>query len=291
MPDRLLCVAVGYDDNDGAGYIATSTNPTAGASSWNVVRQIDNGSLPIRVSCPSVSLCVAVDAGGNVLTSTNPTGGAGAWTVTRITSRYLDDISCPSASLCVAADNSGNVITSTNPTGGAGAWSVTNVDGWNGLQAVSCPSAALCVASDWDGNVVTSTDPTGGAGAWTVTLADPASGGSTHALNAVSCPSASLCVGADDSGNVVTSTNPTGGAGAWTVANVDGGHWLSAASRARRPRCASPRLGRQRGHVDQPDRRRRRVDRDQCGWSTYLQRCLVPVGVAVRRRRLARQHR
>ena len=53
---------------------------------WNVGRLIHSirgwETAPIglnSISCPSTSLCVAVDGTGHVITSTNPTGGPSAW--------------------------------------------------------------------------------------------------------------------------------------------------------------------------------------------------------------------
>jgi hypothetical protein len=160
-----LCVAV-----DSSGDVVTSTDPTGGASVWTVT-QVENEAEPpgfhvhnelTGVSCPSVSLCVAVDLFGSALTSTNPTGGANAWTVTPI-DNYLQGVSCPLVSLCVAVGAGGNVTSSTDPTGGSGAWTETQVDGSNIFWGVSCPSASLCVAVDDDGNVVVGTS-SGGAG-------------------------------------------------------------------------------------------------------------------------------
>jgi len=174
------------------------------------------GSLLDGVSCPTSSLCVAVDTSGNVVTSANPTGGATAWTVTNVDgANSVKAVSCPSASLCVAVDGQGNVLTSTNPTGGTAAWTVTNVDNTNPVSAVSCPTTNFCVATDGAGNVVSSANPTGGTTAWTVTNL-----GSIAPLGAVSCPSSALCVTVDPNGNVITSTNPTGGSAAWTMTNV-----------------------------------------------------------------------
>lgn len=183
------------------------------------------------VSCPSATLCVAVDSGsfgaGNVITSTNPTGGTGAWSVTHVAEHNpfgVPGVSCASAFLCVAASGGGDVVTSTDPTGGAAAWAVTNVETSGGtLGGASCPSAALCVVAGRNGNILTSTDPSGGTAAWTAThLASSAS------PIGVSCPSVSFCVAVDLSGNVITSTNPTGGTGAWAATSVDaggGGFW------------------------------------------------------------------
>jgi hypothetical protein len=185
--------------------------------SWSAPATIDGSNNLLGVSCPSTSLCVAVDGNGNVVTSTDPAGGGG-WTVANVDgANEFDGVSCPSTSLCVAVDAHGNVVTSTNPTGGAVAWSApTAIDGSNKLWAVSCPSTSLCVAVDAYGNVLTSTDPTAGAGAWTAASADTG-----NSLKDVSCASTSLCVAVDLAGNVVTSSNPTGGPGAWAVANVD----------------------------------------------------------------------
>jgi hypothetical protein len=171
------------------------------------------------ISCPSVTLCVAVDNTGHVLTSTNPTGGASAWTLADVdgTKNDLYTISCPSTSLCVAVDLEGDVVTSTNPTGGASTWTAADVDGSNSFLGVSCPTASLCVATDAAGNVVTSTNPTGGPSAWTVANVD-----GTNPLNGISCPSVSLCVAVDKPGDVVTSTNPTGGASTWTAVDIHG---------------------------------------------------------------------
>jgi len=99
------------------------------------------------VSCPSVSLCVAVDSAGNVVTSTNPIGGRRAWTVTRVDRRIaLNAVSCPSVSLCVAVDGAGNVVTSKRPMGGRRWWRLATVDRVEVLSGVSCASESQCVA-------------------------------------------------------------------------------------------------------------------------------------------------
>lgn len=206
----------------GAG-LARANAPLA----WTVtnVEQVDEGSVAglSGVSCPSTSLCVAVDGGGVVVTSTNPTGGATAWSVASLEGGIgLDSVSCASVSLCVAGDSNGDVVTSTDPTGGDTAWTVTNIDpnsialNEDDVDGVSCPSTSLCVAVDDDGSLFTSTNPTGGAAAWTATQADP-----DGVLDGLSCPSTSFCAAFDSSGNIVTSTDPTGGGAAWTVTHAD----------------------------------------------------------------------
>jgi hypothetical protein len=199
---------------------------------WSAPVAIDSGAVIKGVSCPSVSLCVAVDNHGNILTTTEPTGGAGAWTSVNVTETAgFIALTCPSTSLCVALDGAGEVWTSTNPAGGAKAWSPANVTeglGFGGSATVSCASTSLCVIAP-DAETVheaknvaflyVSANPTGGVGAWSRTVGVDEFG---HAVAGMACISAPLCVGAGAGGDVVTSTNPTGGAAKWTAANVDG---------------------------------------------------------------------
>jgi hypothetical protein len=178
---------------------------------------------PRDISCPSTSLCVAVDGVGHVLTSTDPGGGAASWDIADIDgSNELNGVSCPTSTFCVAVDGAGNVLTSTNPTGGAGAWTATGVDGSNFIEAVSCPSVGFCAASDYVGNVLTSDDPQGGPGHWSVTRVDQEEE-PLGALGSISCASSTMCVAGSDynfGDSLFASTNPTGGAGSWAAAEV-----------------------------------------------------------------------
>ena len=198
------------------------------------------------LSCPSVSLCVAVDRGGQVVWSSDPAGGSGQWTAVDVdASDEITGISCPSTALCVAVDAAGDVITSQNPTGGQLAWTVTRVDtsktqnntdnaGSVLVRGVSCPSTALCVAVDAAGNALVSTDPAGGATAWTVTHIDTntsydcTGSGLTcqPPVVGISCPSTTLCAAVDFSGNVLTTSDPDGMA-PWTSTPAGGGGLIS----------------------------------------------------------------
>lgn len=211
------------------------------------------------ISCPSASLCVAVDAAGDIITSADPAGGAGTWSVAHVDGNTescgspaapcqvpFRGVSCTSASWCVAWDAAGFLFTSTAPTLGAAGWRETKVVGAGGYRfdAYSCPSASLCVAVGYSGEVLTSTNPAGGPGAWHPAMIDSgpcppdASPGAPTGLLchdkvagtgssgprwllAISCPSVSLCVAGDAEGDVLTSTDPTGGSGAWNVVYVD----------------------------------------------------------------------
>jgi hypothetical protein len=86
-PSVLLCVAV-----ENAGNSVVSSDPAGGSSAWTVHQSDDEsyyecehyGPYPcpppplVGVSCPSVSLCVAVDDAGWAIGSTAPTT-PGAW--------------------------------------------------------------------------------------------------------------------------------------------------------------------------------------------------------------------
>jgi hypothetical protein len=202
---------------------------------WSAPQLIDHESRPVwrlnSVSCPSTSLCVAVDEAGHVLTSTNPAGGAGAWSapVSIDPGKALDQVSCPSMSLCVAVDDDGSALVSTNPTGGAAAWKVTKIDpnaeqplGGNSAAVVSCPTTSFCVVVDTYNDIITTNEPTGGASAWTL------SGSSYRVITnwgVVACPSTSLCITTDgsfESGNYFYgSTEPAGGFNTWKITGTD----------------------------------------------------------------------
>jgi hypothetical protein len=212
--------------------VALVTSPPL---TWSSPKLIDPGpTTPPQldgVSCPSASLCVAVDRVGNAMSSTRPTGGASAWKLTRTSATDMLSVSCPSSGLCVAVNPDGNIISAADPTGNAGMWSSHRIIGFGPhLLDVSCPSVDLCVAVGYGGDVWTSTEPRGDIRAWTAAEVDE------YPLYAVSCPSVSLCVAVDGFGQVVTSSDPTGGKAAWHVADIDPGHAILAVS------CASASL-------------------------------------------------
>lgn len=217
-----------------------STNPTGGPGAWTITQNdpdVFSGVYFQSVSCPTVSLCVAVDHVGDVLTSTDPDGAASDWKLTELGGTReegypFEAVSCPSVSLCVAVDDRGNITSTTNPTGGAGAWSTASVfprpAPYQAFSAVSCPTVSLCVAVSTDGRAWSATDPTGGPSAWKPV-------GAVHdALMSISCPTTRLCAGGGAFGNIATSTDPSGQA--WSSAALDGGtepdgsQWIGAIS-------------------------------------------------------------
>jgi hypothetical protein len=230
-PSAELCVNVGIYTAARSGNefsaVATTKHPAPGSRGWQTSVGIGPGA-PVGVSCPSVSLCVAVESAAVVgqsnaiAASTNPTGGRAAWKVAKLHAALLTGISCPTVSLCVALDGGVGVpavFTSTDPGGKLQSWKKTALPGGNGdtsLNAISCTASLLCVAVGDQGQIAVSTNPTGGPGAWKLATMSGA-----PSLVAVACPSSSLCVAADGSGDVVTSKNPTGGAPAWQTNRLD----------------------------------------------------------------------
>jgi hypothetical protein len=210
-----LCVAVGGNT------IATSTDPTSATNAWTQI--VLPGAKDLQhVSCPSESLCVAVDFQlGEIFTSTDPAGGPSAWkTALANKAIVFQGISCPSISLCVAVAQSvpglrDEVVTSRNPVGGASAWRNLTLPKSALLRSISCVSGALCLAVG-GGDVFTSTDPTGGVRAWKVE-----DDTDFAQVDSVSCPSTSLCVATTHTGLIATSTNPAAGAASWTFKLVD----------------------------------------------------------------------
>ena len=151
------------------------SRPAAGR--W---RTSTRGRVRGHSSCPSRTLCVAVDDAGRVLTARNPSRGMAAWTSGTVRTGGLLDVSCPSVHLCVAVGGA-DVAFSTTPRQGARSWKlVRGVDqalppecGTDGpgsacgppeLLSVSCPSASYCAASDSLGSRVRSTAPGSVAG-------------------------------------------------------------------------------------------------------------------------------
>jgi hypothetical protein len=116
-PSSSLCLAT-----DKLGNIIESTEPVTQAQNdeqWTVLNSIDagagslNGSPGVRgISCPSTTLCVAVDGSGNILYTETPTAvHQGGWTVVSSLNPAggITGISCPTTSECVITDQGGDI--------------------------------------------------------------------------------------------------------------------------------------------------------------------------------------
>jgi hypothetical protein len=226
---------------------------TAGAASvsWSGPVTIDVGGSLSSVSCPSESLCVAVDREGNALSTGSPGSLATPWTKVGIDAgQQLSSVSCASASLCVAVDRHGRAFATSHPFGGA--WSERAIDGTTALTGVSCPTESLCVAVDEAGNVLVSSDPGSPEAIWTPSAAhgtalqgvscagsscfavdvagnvlassngwQPRPLDAAHNLTGVSCSASLGCLGVDAGGNVLASGDPAASAPTWSATPID----------------------------------------------------------------------
>jgi hypothetical protein len=225
-PTTGFCAAV-----DANGDVLTSVAPTHGSGAWSKPVKIDAVAAPgggdvglTGISCPTATLCVAVDgaAKGNLLVSTDPAGGAHSWTSATIGTGPLMAVSCATATLCVAAGDQHYV--SADPGGGASAWKGTGTQLGGGVfSAVDCPVVTLCMGVGY-GNTSTglatgTTDPRGTKRWKTVDVEAVPPVPGEGLLDSVSCPSATLCVAIDGQDNAYATT-PTPVGAAWSGATA-----------------------------------------------------------------------
>jgi hypothetical protein len=136
---RYLCVAIGSVSSSPPGFVV-STDPMRGGGAWKyaAVPGAVPGESPVAVSCPSLTLCVALTSTGGlgvpagIVISTRPAAGAGAWNLTRLVNPgiALHGLSCASRSFCAAVGTLGArsvVLTTRDPAGGASAWHTTTL--------------------------------------------------------------------------------------------------------------------------------------------------------------------
>jgi hypothetical protein len=198
-----------------AAAVAAAPAHAAAPLSWSAPLTIDESALS-AVSCPTESLCVAVDASGGVLRTLDPTSAMPAWTKVLNAGQALSSVSCASATLCVAVGGH-QALTSAD---GAASWSSAPIDPASTLTGVSCPAISLCVAVDQSGQALATGNP--GSASWSTAKIDGT------ALQAVACSSASSCVAVDGAGAAFGSESP--GGGAWHGRTIDPGVALSGVS-------------------------------------------------------------
>jgi hypothetical protein len=142
-PTALFCVAVGA-----LGMVYVSTNPTTGTGSWKgtktdyfsaqICQQCTNqANSLVGVSCPTPSLCAAIDPIGDVVTSTDPGATVPNWTITAVNSAWLPlkFVTCLSSTFCLAGSH-------FSPAPSMGIWMDA---GYLYASNASCPSVASCV--------------------------------------------------------------------------------------------------------------------------------------------------
>jgi hypothetical protein len=220
-PTTKLCVAI-----DAGGNVITSKHPTGGSRAWARPVHVDTSTAPggssaglTGISCPTATLCVAVDGAtpANAVTSITPTAGASGWKMAAV-GGLLTSIVCPSTTLCVAAGS--QHYFSASPLTGASSWHPTGIQtGGGAFSDIACPSITLCAATGYGstsiGLITSTAKPTGGASNWSTAPVEPnpptlGSG----LLDGVGCMGIALCVATDSRDNAYMSTNPS--SGAWT---------------------------------------------------------------------------
>lgn len=228
-PSVYLCVAV-----DNAGNSVVSSDPAGPATAWTVHHVDDQlyyecfhyGTEPcqpplVGVSCPAVSLCVAVDDAGWALGSTTPSAeGAWSYLFGAPGGEYFG-VSCVSQLLCVGtcplgvdyggeggcngspgASYYSESVVSWNPSGTFGPWRYTTISP-NEPAGVWCRSGPLCFASDAKDQLYGSTDPAGGASsAWALVYVN------RSVVSGLSCPSVSACIAVDSAGYALVGGPP-----------------------------------------------------------------------------------
>lgn len=223
-PSTQLCVAV-----DSHGQVMHSTDPLGGVAAWSHAARIDKATQPgggyaglAAISCPTTTLCVAVDnaANGQVFVTTDPTGPASSWTPTPIGSGVtLDTVSCASATFCMIGGTDGYYT--TDPTGGANAWKATTAlsSSYSVIASITCNTVKLCVGVGY-GNAgvgLATASSTPSTSTWSGSLigSDPPAQ-NAQVLDSVACPARNFCVAADAGSNVYTSSSPV--RGNWSAA-------------------------------------------------------------------------
>jgi len=226
-PTTTFCLAAG-PNTKGETEVATSTNPTAGATStWKVAKPTGvsdlgyYGGITCQTDTALASPQVICFAGANGTAAVSTDGGS-TWTSETAFPGAFDDlgappVACPRTTLCLSGTNSGSITNSADAASGESAsWAAGDqvTEGSNSVAVYehACPSTSLCVAADGAGRIMTSTDPANGKASWSVEAPiDPG-----HGITNLECPSTSLCVAADSSGDILTSTNPAAGGTSWS---------------------------------------------------------------------------
>jgi len=152
------------------------------------------GSGPLySLSCPTVSLCVALGASEAFRSTTAGVSWSGVPLAGIVGPKAtLEGISCPTTSTCIAVGARSRITTggtggiALTTSDGGETWSAAPLPAWiGGLASVSCMSETTCAAVGAD---LVVTDDAGQS--W---LNRPVAGG-IDGLTSIACPSASTCV-------------------------------------------------------------------------------------------------
>ena len=219
-----------------AAGIRSSPRPTRPAAPRHGRPQTWSPTSPISrssdgVSCPSVSLCVAVNDWGDVFVSRNPTSSPPTWTRTREGPAPSPNPWTPAskgfrARLCPCASRSTTRRRAHNHLHDPGR-SPSSVES-HARQGTATEDSIACRVPRspcaWR-----PTPTTAASSSRRTLLAARPRGGGSRSLGfipvrpiSVSCATQSLCVAIDEfSGRVIASADPSGGAASWSAAQID----------------------------------------------------------------------
>ncbi len=246
------CVAVGSDYTTAGSFgrqgITSSGSFSGGSWTWTTAAPVGSdpsgGADLYSVSCPTLTMCIAVGGDGNgrsVYSVGTYSGSSWTWaTEASITPDSTDQgilysVSCPTSTSCIAVGEDygtgglQGIYTSGTYSGGNWTWTTEaeitpDPNGFGYLDNVSCPTSSMCIAvgNDDDNLGVTSVGTYSG-GSWTWTRETIIPIGSTGGADVygISCPNSTTCVvvGSDDSGSeqgVVSSGTYSGGNWTWS---------------------------------------------------------------------------
>jgi hypothetical protein len=154
------------------GFVLVSTQPTAGAGTWNKVQlapqQCDDADCfgpSMRASCAGEQFCAATD-GTHLWVSANPAGGSAAWTESALPTA-VTALACPAVGTCVVAGG-GKTFTTTDAIDPSPNWTPAEIRAQVDTQpinGIACQTVELCVAINGNGGDVITGNPT--TGSWT----------------------------------------------------------------------------------------------------------------------------
>ncbi len=143
-PSVTFCMAIGSNGRDGVDDAVSFDGVK-----WSAPQKIGvTADQVLSVSCPTPTMCIAVDGGGEAMTFDD-----GSWSAPRQIDLYggTGSISCPTKAFCMVTDFTGHAVSFDGS-----AWSNAQlIDAGQNIRTVSCPSPTFCVALDDGGNALT----------------------------------------------------------------------------------------------------------------------------------------
>jgi hypothetical protein len=181
---------------------STSTTPDSAGPHWSKPVQAE-GAAPSAVyrslygvSCPSSTLCVAVDENGSALF-----WRSGRWSMPQPvwSGGTLNSVSCPTSTFCTAMSAGGSALTYDGRS-----WSSPVSVGPSATYEVSCPTITFCAAVGASGAPGgPSTVGTFNGKSWSTFLTS-STGALSDRLMDLSCPTPTLCVAVNLNGHTFT---------------------------------------------------------------------------------------